>query len=136
MSTRLPIGAPAAAHAVNRRTAASARCIISVYVPAMSSDWGRFCLGLLRRRSARGGRLHDSNRPQPRFHQPRPLRDRQLARAKAEGVIALRVQVHFRGDAGFLQRDVVGERLLHAVHVMGGVRRKVKVTKSADPTES
>ncbi len=37
---------------------------------------------------------------------------------QAEAVAALRVQVHLRGNAGLLQCDVIGQRLLHAVDVI------------------
>jgi len=80
-------------------------------------------------------RLRRPSRRQPERCQHRIAR--RSDRLQAEGVATLRGQVHFSGDAGFLQSDIVGERLLHVViFCLHQKRRRRRVTYGNVPIES
>src|SRR5437868_5334845 len=55
---------------------------------------------------------------QPPFHQRRPLPDGKFGRAQAKGMLSLRVQMQFSGNACVLQCNVIRDRVIHAIHIV------------------
>src|ERR1022692_116345 len=58
------------------------------------------------------------DRPQPRLHQLRPCRDREFRAPQPKRMPALRIQMHFHGNASLLRPNVVAQRILYAVYIV------------------
>src|SRR5256714_5591695 len=68
---------------------------------------------------SRGGLLRNHpDRRQPSLHQLRPARYRKVRASQSERMPAPRIQMHLYGHSGFLERNVVGNRMEYVVHVV------------------
>ena len=58
------------------------------------------------------------DRSEPFFHELWPLGNRKIRSPQAKRVAAVRVQMQLGRNAGILQRDIVSDGLVYAVHVV------------------